>query len=279
MMLSIGDLLMDITIVPEARLRVDDDNPAGVSLGGGGQAANFCAWAANLGEPARLVARVGDDNAGHLLVAEMEAMGVDVRAVWATEPTGAIAVLVGPDGERTMFTQRGASVGMHADDLRSEWFGGVRLIHVPAYSLFEEPLAEAARAAIAMVRSGSGVLAVDLSSVAGLQAYGPARMARDLIELAPDLLFATQAEAATLGVPMERISKLPVVKLGSSGCRVLGYIVTPPPVDEVDATGAGDALAAAFCSAYLRGATPTEAGHHAVEVAANAVTSIGARPR
>src|SRR3984893_2643675 len=49
LMLSIGDLVLDITIVPEARLRVDDDNPAQISVGGGGQAAKFCAWAAQLG--------------------------------------------------------------------------------------------------------------------------------------------------------------------------------------------------------------------------------------
>lgn len=279
MMLSIGDLVMDITIVPEGRLRVDDDNPAGISVGGGGQAANFCAWAARLGEPARLVTRVGDDNAGHLLVAEMEAFGVDVRAVWAADPTGAIAVLVGPDGERTMLTQRGASVGLRADDLQAEWFEGARLIHVPAYSLFEQPLADATRAGIAIVRRGGGLLAIDLSSVAGLETYGPCRMANDLVRLGPDLLFATSAEAETLGVPLERLAKVPVVKLGSSGCRLLGQLVPSPPVDEVDATGAGDALAAAFCSAFLQGANPIEAARHAVEVAANAVTTVGARPR
>jgi sugar/nucleoside kinase (ribokinase family) len=98
--LSIGDLLLDITIVPEGPLRPDDDRPARIDLGGGGQAANFCAWAAALGEPVRLVTRVGDDARGKQLVAELEARGVEVCAVWAAEPTGAIAVLVAPDGQR-----------------------------------------------------------------------------------------------------------------------------------------------------------------------------------
>lgn len=279
MVLSIGDLVMDITIVPEGPVHVDDDNPSSITASGGGQAANFCAWAARLGEPARLITRVGDDTAGHLLVTELEALGVDVRAVLATQPTGAIAILVGPARERTMFTQRGASVGLRPDDLREDWFEDTRLIHVPAYSLFEEPLADAARAAIATVRRGGGILAVDLSSAAGLQEYGPARMANDLNDLAPDLLFATEAEAETLGVQLERLAKLPVVKLGSSGCRVLGQVITSPPIDEVDTTGAGDAFAAAFCSAYLRGATPIEAARRAVEVSATAVTTVGARPR
>src|SRR5438309_9805902 len=51
LMLSIGDLVLDITIVPEAKLRVDDDNPAQISVGGGGQAANCCERAVDLGDP------------------------------------------------------------------------------------------------------------------------------------------------------------------------------------------------------------------------------------
>jgi len=279
MVLSIGDLLLDITIVPSGPLRVDDDNPAAITLGGGGQAANFCAWAAKLGEAVRLITRVGDDTSGHLLVAEIEAQGVDVRAVWAADPTGAIAVLVGPNRERTMLTQRGASVGLRPEEIRAEWFEGVTLIHVPAYSLFQDPLAMAARAAIAMARRGGALLAVDLSSVVGLQEYGPARMAGVLTDLAPDLLFATSAEEEALGVPLDKVAKVPIVKLGAAGSRVMGQVIPSPPVDEVDATGAGDALAAAFCSAHLRGATLIEAAQHAVKVAAGAVTTVGARPR
>ncbi len=279
MMLSIGDLVLDITIVTEGQLRADDDNPASITLGGGGQAANFCAWAAKLGEPARLITRVGDDDGGHLLVAELETLGVDVHAIWASQPTGVIAVLVGPGGKRTMATQRGATIGLRPEDLREAWFEGVKLIHVPAYSLFVEPLAEAARAAISFARRGGGLLAVDLSSAAGIHEYGPARMAHVLKDLAPDLLFATRTEAEALGIRLERLAAIPIVKLGASGCTVLGEFISSPAVDEIDATGAGDALAAAFCSSYLRGANPIEAARHAVAVAADAVTHIGARPK
>jgi len=278
MILSIGDLVLDITIMPEGPLLVDDDNPARIRLGGGGQAANFCAWAAELGEPARLITRVGEDDGGHLLVAELQSHGVDVCAVWAAQPTGAIAVLVGPNGERTMATQRGASVGLRPEDLAEGWFDGVQLIHIPAYSLFLDPLAQAARTAIEFVRRGGGLLAIDLSSAAGLREYGPARMVSVLKDLAPDLLFATRAEADALGVALESLAKVPVVKLGVSGATVLGTTIPSPPVREVDATGAGDALAAAFCSSYLHGATPAEAAQHAVEVASTAVTLVGARP-
>src|SRR5579859_1792596 len=117
MIVSIGDLVLDISIVPEGSLQPDDDCPATITVGGGGQAANFCAWAASLGERARLVTRVGRDESGRRLVAEIEAGGVEVMAVTGSEPTGAIAVLVGPAGERTFATNRGASVGLRPEEL------------------------------------------------------------------------------------------------------------------------------------------------------------------
>jgi sugar/nucleoside kinase (ribokinase family) len=276
--LSIGDLVLDITIVPEGPLRPDDDRPARIDLGGGGQAANFCAWSAALGEPVRLVTRVGDDERGRQLVAELEARGVDVCPVWAPEPTGAIAVLVAPDGRRAMATQRGASVGLRPDDLLEAWFRDVKLIHVPAYSLFTDPLAQATRAAIGLVRDHGGMLSIDLSSVAGLQEYGPARMAYDLARLKPELLFGTAAEVETIGVALEHLAQVPVIKLGPAGCRVFGRYVPGPSVQHVDGTGAGDAFAAAFCAAWIHGATPIEAAEKAVIVGAEAVTRPGARP-
>jgi ribokinase len=281
MILSIGDLVVDITIVPEGTLRVDDDNPARIRIGGGGQAANFCSWTASLGEAARLITRVGDDDSGHRLVGELRGVGVEVRPIYAPEPTGVIAVLVDPAGKRTMATQRGASIGLRANDLREEWFSDVRLIHVPAYSLFLEPLASASMAAIELVRREGGALSVDLSSPAGLKAYGGAKMAGELERLRPDLLFVTEPEAEALGVPvedLERLAKVPVIKLGSAGCSVFGDVIPAPRRKGVDPTGAGDAFAAAFCVFYLKGAPHIEAARKAVELASQAAAQMGARP-
>jgi len=282
MMLSIGDLLVDVTIVPEGPLRADDDNPARIRIGGGGQAANFCAWTASLGEAARLITRVGDDDSGHQLVAELRRIGVSVRPVYAPEPTGVIAVLVDSGGKRTMATQRGASVGLRAEDLREEWFREVRLIHVPAYSLFVEPIASAARAAIDVVRRAGGLLSIDLSSAAGLREYGGARMAGELARLRPDLLFATEPEVDALAVPregLERLAKVPVIKLGAAGCSVFGDVIPAPRGKGIDPTGAGDAFAASFCVSHLKGAPNIEAARNAVKIASKAAAEMGARPK
>jgi len=103
-------------------------------------------------------------------------------------------------------------------------------------------------------------------------------MAYDLARLKPELLFGTAAEVATIGVPAEHLAQVPVIKLGAAGCSVFGRVIPAPAVQDVDGTGAGDAFAAAFCVAWLHGATPVEAAERAVVMAAEAVTRTGARP-
>jgi sugar/nucleoside kinase (ribokinase family) len=120
---------------------------------------------------------------------------------------------------------------------------------------------------------------VDLSSATGLRAYGPTRMAYVLARLAPEVLFATEAEARALAVPLESLAQVPVLKLGASGSRVFGRTIPAPDVKAVDPTGAGDAFAAAFCSAWLHGATPVEAAERGVQAASESVMLAGARPR
>ncbi|MEP7105346.1 MAG: carbohydrate kinase family protein [Chloroflexota bacterium] len=278
MLVAIGDLVLDVTIDPAGQLRLDDDRDATIRIGGGGQAANFCAWAAALGAPARLVTRVGNDESGRRLLAEIEGSGVEVAAVVSEEPTGTIAVLLGPSGERTFARQRGAGPGLRPEELREEWFRDAELLHVPAYALFVEPLGAAARRAAELARARGAPVSVDLSSASDIQAYGGARLAYELAMLQPELLFATEAEAAALGVPLEGLAKVPVLKLGSRGVRVYGRLLPAPVVEVVDGNGAGDAFAAAFCAAYVEGATPLEAAGRAVLVSARAVTLRGARP-
>jgi sugar/nucleoside kinase (ribokinase family) len=275
---AIGELVLDVTIAPEGDLVPDDERDARIVIGGGGQAANFCAWAASLGEAARLITRVGDDETGRRLVAELEAGGVDVRAPIAPEATGAIAVLVGRDGRRTFARQPGAARGLRPEDVEPAWLAGVRLLHVSAYALYREPLGAAARRAIELARAGGALLSVDLSSAADVREFGGGRLARTLAGLRPELLFATEPEMAELPAAAASLAEVPVVKLGARGCRVFDRRVPAPAVEVVDGTGAGDAFAAAFCAAYLDGATPLEAAGRAVLVGARAVTVLGARP-
>jgi len=275
---AIGELVLDVTIAPDSELGQEDDREALIRLGGGGQAANFCAWAASLGEPARLITRTGGDELAGRLVAELEAGGVQVVGPASDEPTGAVAVLVGRGGRRAFANQAGASRGLRPEEVDPSWLDGVRLLHLSAYALYREPLGAAALRASALARERGAALSVDLSSADLLRAFGSERMTALLGRLRPELLFATDREAAVLTVPLEQLAGVPVVKLGARGCRVFGRHMPAPAVPVRDGTGAGDAFAAAFCVAYVEGATPLEAAGRAVLDAGGAVGKLGARP-
>jgi len=90
-------------------------------------------------------------------------------------------------------------------------------------------------------------------------------LAARLRELGPDLAFATEAERAA--VP--DFDTAWVIKLGPRGASFPEGVYPAPPVDAVDTTGAGDALAAG----YLVGGPEL-----AIEAAARCVGVIGAMP-
>jgi sugar/nucleoside kinase (ribokinase family) len=98
-----------------------------------------------------------------------------------------------------------------------------------------------------------------------------------LDELAPDVLFATEAEWELLGGAY-LTAPLGVLKRGARGCTVftedskLDFAAVPGEV--VDPTGAGDALAAGF----LLGGSLEEAARRGLAAAARCVAKVGSLP-
>lgn len=244
-MVAAGELRADPSDAPIGRLRLDEGPPAGMSLGGGGSAANFCSWAARLGERARLLIPATENLDYRLMAAELEADGVEVRIV-----SGAVA----------------------------DHMAGARLVHVEARTLLASASSGFVRGAVDAARAGGALVSVDLGGTGWIRAYGPSRTAYQLALLRPDILFASHKAAGELAVPLEGLASVPVLTLGAEGCTVHGRRLVAPRVDALDSSGAGDALAAAFCAAFVEGEAPVEAAGRAVLVAASAVTRMGARP-
>jgi sugar/nucleoside kinase (ribokinase family) len=241
----LGDLVLDVIVRLDGPLAHGDDTVARTVLRPGGQAANVAAWVAALGAEARFVGRLGTDAAGTLVRGELAARGVE--AVGAeTERTGIVVSMVGPDGSRTMASDRAEDL----DAIEPQWLSRADAVHVSGYALTD---------ATAELRAP--LVSLDLSAVSLLDDAFRARVRR----LAPDVVFATEQERAAFG----ELDATWVVKKGAAGIEVAGRAYPARPVEVVDTTGAGDALAAGF---LVGGA---ELG---LEAAARCVASVGSMP-
>ena len=256
----VGDLVVDVVLRPERPLEHGSDVPGRITLTQGGSAANVARWLGRLGARSSLVAAVGRDAAGRALVDALRSDRVTPHVMrLAGARTGRIGVLIARDGERSFIQDRGAALQLRPTDLKPAWFSRADAVHLPIYSLLDEPLGLAGRRAIELGRQAGAAISLDLASIGPLLARGR-RGARSLIaEIAPDILFATAAEAeALLGrYAVEGLldaAMVAVVKRGSQGATVLAregdrrlrFEVATTPISTADTTGAGDAFDAGF---------------------------------
>jgi sugar/nucleoside kinase (ribokinase family) len=268
-LVTIGDALLDVIVRLEEPLSTGADANATTTTGAGGQAANVAAWAVALGAGARVVAKRGSDAAGEVVGAELQTRGVDVQGP-AHGRTGVVVSVVGNDGERTMASDRGGAPQLRPSDLDPGWFA-CDCLHISGYALLAMPIADAVRRAAEHARAHDASLSVDLSAWTRIRAFGAARFAESVSALEPQLVFGNEEELNEVGVDALDARTI-VVKRGPLGIRVVGENARELPAREaavVDATGAGDALAAG----YLVGRPEL-----ALEAAARCVGKLGAMP-
>ena len=252
--------MLDVVLAPAVPLASGTDVAGRVSLVQGGSAANTARWLGRLGARSSLIASVGRDAEGRALVDAIRRDGVQPRVSRvAGARTGRIGVVVAPGGERSFVADRGAADLLSPDDLQPAWFDRADALHLPVYSLLGEPLGLAGRRAVDLARGAGAVVSVDLASIGPLLAAGR-RAARSLIvDVAPDVLFATAAEAdAFLGGQgldgLLDVAPTAVVKRGAKGATVLTRLgpsrsrfeVATEHMVVTDTTGAGDAFDAGF---------------------------------
>ena len=237
----------------------------------GGAESNVACHLPALGVPSGWVSAVGDDPFGRSLVREIASAGVDVSGVVTdpVRPTGLYVKESGAGGSPVRYYRAGSAASGLGPELLSRLnFDGVRVLHLSGItpSLSDSCLA-LVRALLERPR-GDLLVSFDVN-------HRPALWAgRDLSVLAElagqaDLVLTGDDEAERVwgtGDPVRLRSLLPkprtlVVKHGERGATLVEGDAEPLfapalKVDVVEPVGAGDAFAAGFLAATLRGADP-----------------------
>jgi sugar/nucleoside kinase (ribokinase family) len=272
---TLGDVLLDVVVRLSEPLAPGGDVRASNRAGAGGQAANVAAWAAELGAEGRCIGKRGDDPAGELVGRELAARGVELAGPVAVGPTGVVVSIVG-DADRSLASDPGVAPTLAPEELEAAWVA-CDVLHVSGYALLRRPIAAAALLAARLAREQGARVSVDVAAWTEIRRYGPVQFRELLDVLAPDILFATEAEWELLGGAYLS-APVGVLKRGARGCTVftedakLDFSALDTEV--VDPTGAGDALAAGF---LLEGSLE-EAARRGLEAAARCVAKVGSMP-
>ena len=252
---------------------------------GGGCGGNMAAALAHLGVPTQFLTVVGDDEYGHLAVAQLEEAGVDTSTI-VVDPeaaSGTVVILLDDNNERTIMPGAlGAAYGRLTEESVDALLASPpRHILLTGVALGADPTGQSYLHLARNVPTGT-TLYFDPNLRQPPETVTPelAERFRELSRRA-DVVMAGANEIAALGLE-RRDGQIFVEKLGDQGCVMTdatGTVSRLPAtiVPVVDSTGAGDAFAAGFVAAKARGHDDKSAAYCATIAGALAVQSLGAR--
>ncbi|MFZ9789855.1 MAG: carbohydrate kinase family protein [Candidatus Nanopelagicales bacterium] len=279
----VGDVMQDILISHKEKIAFGSDTQANIKMQGGGSATNAAVWASTLNTEVGLVARIGDDNAGKIILEELNKPNLNLNLVKTENvSSGSCAILIDATGERTMFPDPGANIFLTSQDVPKEWFKQAEIIHISAYSLLRKNTKNAIGEIIEIAKDNGLKTSVDVASSQPLIDNDGFNA---LKELAPwDYLFANKDEAEVLGdiKKIKSLSKNLILKQGSKESLWITDNTKikdiPDKVEVVDLIGAGDAFAAGFLVSVISKDKPQITLKKANQLGAKAVSISGARP-
>jgi sugar/nucleoside kinase (ribokinase family) len=289
--LVIGDMLLDVVVTPSGPIRTDGDIPAGIRLLAGGGGGNLAVRLARRGRSVRLVTALGDDAHGAMLRTACDAEGVALE-VQPVARSGVVVILVDTQGRRSMLSDRAPSL------VPPPITAGVAAIVCSGYALLDatgDELAGSLRERppdCRLVIVGAAVPPGDGGRElrARIDAVRPELVVCNRDE-ASGLLGADDPDVERLAQALgERLETLVVVTDPHRGSAASRADVGLEPRAEasgppLDATGVGDAYAAALVDVLLGAGWPPDSGDLAAamragaELAAQVVGVVGSQTR
>ncbi len=247
--IAVGNINLDISVSLDYYPLEDSHVFARSSwIGLGGAATNYAVAVASIGHRSSLVARAGGDAVKLGLIDELSANGVDIDYVRIVphEKTGTVIVILVPgNSSRTIITIRGANELLDADIIPRE---KPNILHFASVR---------SRIILSYCKRNNGN-DVRITYDPGGEAYRAGLEVMDVISCA-ETIFLNEKELEALmrrvGVDnplslLKNRAQRIIVKHGAGGAtfisREILLTASPPKVETVDVTGAGDAFDAAF---------------------------------
>lgn len=280
-----ADLTLPVPHLPRPGETVLAGGPAHLAFGGKG--ANQAVAAAAFGGRVAMIGRVGGDEAGQAILADLQRQGVDASGVLVTggERTGTATIAVDGAGENLILVDPGANRLLSPGDVSAARLAEAAVL----LAQLEIPLA-----AVQSAIGAAGPRTLVVLNPAPASPVGPSVLDR------VDVLVPNRSELGLLAgaaVPgtLDGIAKLArqaaertdvIVTLGGDGALVVprdageATYIAAPAVDVLDGTGAGDCFCGCLAMLLAEGnATLAGAAKLAVAAATISTTGRGARGR
>jgi sugar/nucleoside kinase (ribokinase family) len=279
----VGDFNIDLVLTGMERMPVLDREELArdMTITIGGSAANVACTAARLGLKVALIAQLGDDHFGRLLLEKAREAGVDTGGVIVTDKhkTG-VSVSMVIEGQRGFASFCGSMAELRYEQVDLDLVAQGRHLHSGSFYLLRH-LSPRLPELLAFAREQGLTTSLDTGDDPAQEYNGGLRKA--LAEA--DFLLPNELEVchATGGAEVAQAARIAlqwadnvVVKRGAKGSAWFNrhFTVEAPafPVEVVDTTGSGDAWNAGLLTAIVAGKSPREA-----MVYANAVGALSVR--
>ncbi|KXA89390.1 hypothetical protein AKJ62_03220 [candidate division MSBL1 archaeon SCGC-AAA259D14] len=289
-LVTVGDANVDlITTIQELPQKGDEVKTTSFEIHAGGSAANTCIAARRLGLETGFIGRIGKEFFGDFLKRKFEDAGVDTSQIQIDEEktTGIIMIVITPDGERTMFCNRGANVRLEPEPIDPEHLEEAKYLHISGYTFLESPQSDAGKKIIKIAKEKNIKISLD----PGIMVLKEKLEYIESILPFMDILFISETELNFLSdaKDLEKsrrqlLNKGPskiVLKLGDKGCLAITEdgksYAKAYPTEIRGTTGAGDAFDAAFIFGLDEGWSLNKITEFANAVGAISGTKLGAR--